>query len=76
MKIKIRVSSFKKFRIYGQNIPNILLNLTKKSYFSNDVDIQLFLEFKYSFGKYHPVFPKILKRFLGHAVCIPYIRYD
>ena len=28
--------------------------------FLNDVDIQLILEFN-SFGKYHPVFPKILK---------------
>ena len=24
----------------------------------NDVDIQLILEFKHSFAKYHPVFPK------------------
>ena len=24
----------------------------------NDEDIQLILRFKYSFGKYHPVFPK------------------
>ena len=26
--------------------------------FLNDVDIQLILDFKNSFGKYHPVFPK------------------
>ena len=34
--------------------------------FLNDVDIQLILEFKNSFRKYHPVCPKILKgRFFG-----------
>ena len=37
------------------------------SYFPNDVDIQLILEFNNSFGKYHP--KKNLKSFLGHAVC-------
>ena len=34
--------------------------------------MQLILEFKNSFGKYHPVFPKIILnwRFLGHPVYI------
>ena len=31
----------------------------------NDVDIQLILEFKDIFGKYHPVFPKNPKGFFG-----------
>ena len=35
----------------------------------NNVDTQLILEFKNSFGKYNPVFPRNpLKVFLGHAV--------
>ena len=37
--------------------------------FLNDEDIQLILEFKISFGKYHPIFPK-KGRFLGHLVVI------
>ena len=38
-------------------------------FFLNDVDIQLILEFKNSFGKYHPVCRKNPQRvFLGHAV--------
>ena len=33
--------------------------MTKNAYsFLNQVDIQLILYFKNSFGKYHPVFPK------------------
>ena len=37
--------------------------------FLNDVDIQLILEFKNSFGKYHPVFPENPeRRFLEHPV--------
>ena len=40
-------------------------------YFFNDVDIQLILEFKSIFSKYHPVFPKNPKgRFLGHPLHI------
>ena len=31
--------------------------------FKNDVDIKLFSEFKDSFGKYYPVFPKNKKNF-------------
>ena len=35
-------------------------------HFLNEVDIQLILQFKKGFGKYHPVFLKILKgRFFG-----------
>ena len=38
-------------------------------FFVNDVDNQLILEFKDSFGKYNPIFPKITKIFfLGHPV--------
>ena len=39
--------------------------------FLNEVDIQLILDFKNSFGKYHSVFPKnSLKGFLGRTVHI------
>ena len=38
-------------------------------YFLSDGDILLILEFKNSFGKYHPVFIRNLEReFLGHPV--------
>ena len=40
------------------------------------MDIQLILEIKISFGKCHPICPKILKvRFLGHPVDLEEERY-
>ena len=44
--------------------------LFRTSNFFYDVDIQLILELKKSFGKYHPVFPKNPYRvvILGHHV--------
>ena len=40
-------------------------------YSFSDKDIQLILEYKNNFGKYHPVFRKIpFKFFGGHPVCI------
>ena len=36
----------------------------------SEVDIQLILEFKNSFVKYHPVFHEIVKGFFG-TPCIP-----
>ena len=41
--------------------------------FSNDVDIQLILKSKNSFGKYHPVFP--IKHFFG-TPCTFYTKYN
>ena len=35
--------------------------------------IQLILKFKNNFGKYHPVFPKILKGFFGGNAVLYYI---
>ena len=41
------------------------------NFFFNDVEIQLILEFKISFEKYHQVLPKNLKGcFFGHPVCM------
>ena len=42
--------------------------------FSNYVDVQLILELKNSFGKYHPGCPE--KGFLGHAVYFFFITVD
>ena len=54
------------FAIIDQPVTCLLYDLECKFRFLDELDIQLILEFKISFGKYHPVFPKTpSKGFLG-----------
>ena len=53
----------------------LLYDLEFQSPFLNDMDIQLILEFRKSFGKYQPVFPKNPKKFFWTPCAKNYIRH-